>query len=166
MSTVSTLASASAAPPSFVLGHVHLKVRDLPRAVAFYTQIFGLTVEEQVGHQYAFLTDGLVHHIVALQSVGPGAPLAPPQAVGLYHTAFEVPDKQALARVYHALQKQGIEIIAVDHGISWAIYFDDPDGNGLEIYADTRAIATRTEWEGQSRRPSTKDFALTGADAL
>lgn len=140
-------------PPSpLTLGHVHLKVRDIDQAVAFYTAHLGLIVEEQVAGRYAFLSDGKAHHTVALQSVGPGAPQPGLRSVGLYHTAFEVSDRQAFRERYHALRQAGLEPVAVDHGISWAMYFNDPDGNGLEIYADTRhEIRGDKQWHGVSR---------------
>ena len=120
------------------LGHTHLKVRDLDRSVAFYTRFFGLEVTEIVAERFAFLTGGDLHHELALQALGPDAPASPPGATGLYHVAFEVPNKTAFARAFHALTDEGIDVALVDHCISWAMYFDDPDGNGLEIYVDTR----------------------------
>ena len=120
------------------IGHAHLKVRDLDRAIAFYTRFFSLRLIERVGNHYAFLTGGDFHHEIALQNVGPSAPQPPPHGTGLYHVAFEVPDRGSLARAHKALTDAGIPVFPVDHLISWAIYFDDPDGNGLEIYWDTR----------------------------
>lgn len=144
---------------AFALGHVHLKVRQLDRSVEFYTQTFGFTVSETVADQYAFLSDGSVHHIVALQAVGDGAPAPHPYGVGLYHAAFEVPTKDAFAGTYLALRETGLPIAVVDHRISWAMYFDDPDGNGLEIYVDTRRDAPGTDsWHGVSRRLSEKEI--------
>src|SRR6184192_4721802 len=120
------------------IGHAHLKVRDLQRSIDFYTRFLGLNVTEVVGNHYAFLTAGTYHHEIALQNVGPDAPRPPARGTGLYHVAFEVPDKRSFALAYQALSEAGIPVAAVDHYISWAIYFDDPDGNGLEIYWDTR----------------------------
>ncbi len=120
------------------LGHVHLKVRDLDRAIAFYTQLVGLRLVERVGDQFAFLSAGENHHDIALQNVGTAAPAPPPHATGLYHVAFEVPDRASFARVYRDLAAAGVDVATVDHLISWAIYFSDPDGNGLEVYWDTR----------------------------
>jgi catechol 2,3-dioxygenase len=130
------------------IGHAHLKVRDLERAIAFYTRYFQLQVVERAGN-YVFLTGGDFHHEIALQALGPTAPLAPHHAVGLYHVAFEVPDRRAFALVYQALRDGGVRVGAVDHRISWALYFDDPDGNGLEIYWDTRREPGGVPlWEG------------------
>ncbi|MDQ7066256.1 MAG: VOC family protein [candidate division KSB1 bacterium] len=133
------------------LGHIHLKVRDLNRAVDFYTRIFNLKVTEMVGDHYAFLSGGSLHHEIALQNVGAGAPTPPPHGVGLYHVAFEVPDKKSFAQAYEHLRQAGIEPHAVNHFISWALYFTDPDGNGLEIYVDTRNDPEgRAQWQGYS----------------
>jgi catechol 2,3-dioxygenase len=120
------------------IGHTHLKVRDLKRAIDFYTNALGLEVTEVVAQQYAFLTDGEMHHAIALQSVGSNAPTPTRESIGLYHIAFEVPDKPSFARALVQLQQTGISVGTVDHLISWAMYFTDPDGNGIEIYVDTR----------------------------
>ena len=134
------------------IGHGHLKVRNLERAVAFYTQFLGLAVTEQVGAHYAFLSSGPLHHDLALQEVGPDAPEAPARGVGLYHLAFEVPDKAAFREAYDRLISAGVPVSTVDHLISWAMYFKDPDGNGLEIYCDTRHEPTgRLLWHGENR---------------
>jgi catechol 2,3-dioxygenase len=133
------------------LGHAHLKVRDLKRSVEFYTRVFNLVVVEQVGVHYAFLSGGAAHHEIALQQVGANAPGPPGSAVGLYHVAFEVPDRRAFALAYRALAEAGVGAATVDHRISWAIYFTDPDGNGLEIYWDTREQPSgRRRWEGEA----------------
>ncbi len=129
------------------VGHVHLRVRDLDRAVGFYRDVFDLTVRERVG-RYAFLSWGDQHHDVALQAVGDGAP-GPGAGVGLYHAAIEVPDEAALAGVADRLDERGVPVSPVDHGISLALYFDDPDGNGLEAYLDTRERTD--EWAGRSQ---------------
>lgn len=140
--------------PSYTtkIGHAHLKVRDIDRAVAFYTQFFDLKITERVG-SFAFLSGGEFHHELALQGLGNSAPLPHPQGVGLYHLAFEVPDKAAFAQAYRALKDAGVRVGAVEHyGISWAMYFNDPDGNGLEIYVDTRGdYADATLWHGDNR---------------
>ncbi len=132
-----------------VISHAHLKVRDLDRAVAFYTTLLHQRVVERVGDHYVFLTGSAVHHEIALQSVGPDAPLPPPHGTGLYHVAFEVPDRAAFARTYQELTAAGVSVATVDHLISWAMYFDDPDGNGLEVFVDTRhAPGGRPLWAG------------------
>lgn len=133
------------------LAHAHLKVRDLDRAITFYTQFLHLHVVEQVGDHYAFLSGGAAHHEIALQNVGPHAPTPHTRGVGLYHLAFEVADRAALAAAYQALQAAGVEVARVDHLISWALYFTDPDGNGLELYWDTRCQSTGAPlWHGRN----------------
>lgn len=134
------------------LGHVHIKVRDLEEAEAFYTHFFGLKVTERVGSSYSFLSAGEAHHDIALQQVGQDAPLPQRHAVGLFHTAFEVPSKEAFARTYYALKQAGVPVAATDHRISWAMYLSDPSGNGVEIYCDTRAESDNSDvWEGLDR---------------
>ncbi len=91
------------------------------------------------------------YHEIALQDVGPNAPHPLANATGLYHVAFEVPDKRSFAQAYQALTSAGIPVASVDHYISWAMYFDDPDGNGLEIYWDTRnQLGGRQLWRGEN----------------
>lgn len=134
------------------IGHVHIKVRDLEAATDFYTRFFGLQVTERVGNSHVFLTAGEMHHDLALQYVGPNAPLPERHAVGLYHTAFEVADKRAFAETYRQLTQAGIPVAATDHRISWALYLADPSGNGVEIYCDTRSDPDGVStWQGVDR---------------
>ncbi len=148
------------------IGHVHLKVRDLDRAVAFYTRFLNLRETERVGEQYAFLTGGTLHHEVALQYVGSAAPTPPARSTGLYHTAFEVPSVRAFAEAYLALTQEGVPVGTVDHRISWAMYFDDPDGNGLEIYWDTRDEPGGMDlWLGSNRPLSAETILRALVDA-
>ncbi|NHN47750.1 biphenyl-2,3-diol 1,2-dioxygenase [Halostella sp. JP-L12] len=132
-----------------LVGHVHLKVRDVERAIAFYADVLGLETEERYD-RFAFLSWGERHHDVALQGVGADAP-GPGPGVGMYHAAFEVETAEALKAVYRRVRERDAEVAPVDHGISKAIYFDDPDGNGLEVYLDTRGDGGG-EWEGRNRR--------------
>lgn len=134
-----------------VIGHAHLKVRDLARSVDFYTRFFDLRVTEELPGAFAFLSGGAMHHELALQEAGPDA--SPPNlnGIGLYHVAFEVPDQRSFAQAYNTVTKAGVPAAAVDHGISWAMYFSDPDGNGLEIYWDTRREPQgKARWDGRS----------------
>ena len=127
------------------IGHVHLKVTDLDRAEAFYRDALGLSTTERLGDVFAFMSWGEEHHDLALQG-HPNAPAADPRAVGLYHFAVEVDDEPALGAAARRLDELAIRYSAVDHGISKALYLSDPDGNGIEIYCDTRA--NRGEWAG------------------
>ena len=128
------------------LGHVHLKVRDVERAVAFYTDVFDLDVNDRHG-PFVFLTFGDHYHDVALQEGGSDA-AGPERGVGLYHTAFEVENGDALGRIYETLDERGVRVDPIDHGISEALYFDDPDGNGLEAYRDTVRGTTTPSGKG------------------
>jgi catechol 2,3-dioxygenase len=131
------------------LGHVHLKVRRLDRALEFYQEMLGLKLVERVGDDFAFLSFGAAHHDVALQALGDRAALPAPAAVGLYHVAFEVHDAATLLSRWDALHARG-RVVGVDHGISWALYTNDPDGNGVEVYLDRRGDASRASWKGHS----------------
>jgi catechol 2,3-dioxygenase len=129
------------------IGHVHLKVSDLDRSEAFYCEVLGLEVTERVGRSFVFMSFGEAHHDLAIQG-HPDAPQADPESLGLYHFAVEVPDEEALALAVDRIRDAEIEFAAVDHGISKSLYFSDPDGNGVEIYCDTRELRHRPEWEG------------------
>lgn len=131
------------------IGHVHFKVRELERSIEFYQTIFGLHTTERLG-RYAFLSWGDHHHDIALQAIGEDVP-GSKSGVGLYHVAFEVAHADGLQAVYDELSTRNIEVAPVDHGISKALYFDDPDGNGLEVYLDTRETNDRDRWEGRNR---------------
>ncbi len=129
-----------------IIDHVHIKVTDLTRAERFYTELLGSQVTERVGNRYVFLTAGQRHHDIALQNVGPDALVPPPRSVGLYHFAIELEDLPALADALRILEAAGVPVQVADHGISVAIYFADPDGNGIELYVDTRS--RRSLWQG------------------
>jgi catechol 2,3-dioxygenase len=126
------------APAGTRIGHVHLKVSDLERSIAFYRDVIGLEVMQRYGTQAAFLSAGGYHHHLGLNTwESAGGPRPPRNAVGLYHTAFLYPDRAALARAFRRVIEAGVEIEgAADHGVSEAIYFSDPDGNGIELYRD------------------------------
>lgn len=130
-------APAIAAPAHPSVGHVHLRVADLPRAVAFY-ELLGFEVQARYGAEAAFLGAGGYHHHVGLNtwdSRGAGPPDA--GRTGLYHAAFLYPDRAALAAVLRRVLGAGHVLTgASDHGVSEALYLDDPDGNGVELYRD------------------------------
>lgn len=126
------------AHPQTRIGHVHLKVADLDRAIAFYRDVMGLEVTQTYGAQAAFLSAGGYHHHIGLNTWhSKDGPRPDPRASGLYHTAFVYPDRVALAQALRIVLQSGTTIDgAADHGVSEAIYFSDPDGNGIEIYHD------------------------------
>ena len=127
-----------AAPAGTRIGHVHLRVSDLERAVAFYRDVIGLEVQARYGTQAAFLgADGYHHHIGLNTWESAGAPPAPPGHPGLYHTAFLFPDRAALGRAILRVEACGVPLTGMaDHGVSEAVYLSDPDGNGIELYRD------------------------------
>ena len=138
---------------NYRIGHAHLKVRDLNKSVDFYTSLLGFHVTERMGSHFAFLTGGDMHHELALQEVGADAPSPHPFGVGLYHIAFEAVDEQALKSMVEKLDASHIRNSLVDHGISKAVYFSDPDGNGLEVYLDTRnRVGGRDQWGGATTK--------------
>ena len=124
--------------PQVGIGHVHLKVADLDRALAFYRDVLGFELTQRYGRQAAFLSAGGYHHHLGLntwESSGGSPP--PPGATGLYHVAFLYPTRAELADALQRLNKAGIALDgAADHGVSEALYLRDPDGNGVELYWD------------------------------
>jgi catechol 2,3-dioxygenase len=120
------------------IGHVHLKVADLERAIGFYRGVLGFELTQRFGSQAAFLSAGGYHHHIGLntwESAGGSPPL--PGATGLYHVAILYPSRAMLADALRRLLAAGIELDgAADHGVSEALYLRDPDGNGVELYWD------------------------------
>src|ERR1043166_9529607 len=120
------------------IGHVHLKVADLDRALSFYSDILGFQLTQRRGREAAFLSAGGYHHHIALntwESRGGSPP--PPGTTGLYHLAILYPTRALLADALHRVLKAGIKLQgASDHGVSEAIYLRDPDDNGVELYWD------------------------------
>jgi catechol 2,3-dioxygenase len=143
--------------PRTDIGHVHLKVSDLDRAVAFYRDVLGFELMQRLGDEAAFLSAGGYHHHIGLNTwESKGGPPPTPGTTGLYHFAIRVPDRPALAKTLKRVLDAGIRIGASDHGVSEAIYFSDPDGNGIEIYRDR----PEAEWP---RMPDGKGVAMMSA---
>ncbi|RYJ01559.1 MAG: glyoxalase [Acetobacteraceae bacterium] len=132
--------SAATVPvhPGMRIGHVHLKVARLDRALAFWHGVIGLAVMQRMGDQAVFLSAGGYHHHIALNTweSAEGA-WPPPGTTGLYHVALVYPDRAALGTALKRVLEAGITLEgASDHGVSEAIYLRDPDGNGVELYRD------------------------------
>src|SRR5205823_4506912 len=124
--------------PQARVGHVHLKVSDLDRSVAFYRDVFGFDLIQLVPDRLAFMSAGGYHHHIALNVIESRGGTPPPRHhTGLYHVAFVYPNRKEWARAYRRVLDHGItNPRGSHHGVSQAIYFDDPDGNGIEIYWD------------------------------
>jgi len=124
--------------PGVRIGHIHLKVADLQRALDFYVGVLGFELVQRYGSQAAFISAGGYHHHIGLntwESLGGTPP--PPGTTGLYHTAILYPSRAALADALRRLIKAKIPLDgASDHGVSEALYLHDPDHNGVELYWD------------------------------
>lgn len=138
--------------PRVDIGHVHLKVADLERSLAFYCGVLGFELMQRWGAQAAFISAGGYHHHIGLntwESLGGSPP--PPGSTGLYHVAIRYPDRVTLADALRRLVDANISLDgAADHGVSEALYLRDPDDNGVELYRDR----PREEW------PFTEDGGL------
>lgn len=163
------MTESDAIDPRVDVGHVHLKVSDLERAVRFYTRALGFEVMQRMGNGAAFLSAGGYHHHVGLntwESAGGKPP--PPGSTGLYHIAFRYPDRAALARALRRLMRHAIPLEgAADHGVSEALYLRDPDGNGIELYRDRPRDEWPREADGSLRmftRPLDLEALLAAAD--
>jgi catechol 2,3-dioxygenase len=143
--------------PRVDIGHVHLKVSDLDRALGFYCGVLGFELQQRHGDEAAFVSAGGYHHHIGLntwESKGAGPP--PQRTTGLYHTAIRYPDRKALADALRRVLQAGIPISgATDHGVSEAIYLRDPDDNGIELYRDR----PKEEWP----RAEDGSFAMSNA---
>ena len=130
--------------PRVGIGHVHLKVADLDRALNFYCGVLGFELKLRLGTQAAFIAAGGYHHHIGLntwESAGGSPP--PPRSTGLYHLAILYPTRATLADALRRVMKAGVELDgAADHGVSEALYLRDPDSNGVELYCDRPP----TEW--------------------
>jgi len=131
--------------PEVTIGHVHLTVSDLERSLLFYRDLLGFEVTARYGDSAVFLSAGGYHHHIALNTwVGKGAAPAPRGRTGLYHFAILYPTRIELARVLKRLIDENYPLTgSADHGVSEAVYLEDPDQNGVELYADR----PRSEWK-------------------
>ena len=134
---------------------MHLKVSDLERSLAFYCGVLGFQLMERMGSRAAFISAGGYHHHIGLNTwESAGGPPPPPGTTGLYHLAILYPDRRQLAGALKRLVSAGWPVGgASDHGVSEAIYLDDPDGNGVELYRDR----PEAEWP----RTATGELAMT-----
>ena len=141
--------------PAVDIGHVHLKVADIDRSLAFYRDVLGFDEQQRYGEQAAFVSAGGYHHHIGLntwESQGGSPP--PAGTTGLYHVAIRYPSRAALANALKRLIENDVPITgASDHGVSEAIYLNDPDGNGIELYRDR----PEEEWP---RPPDGKGVAM------
>jgi catechol 2,3-dioxygenase len=124
--------------PGVRIGHVHLKVADLERAIGFYSGVLGLAITQRFGMQAAFLSAGGYHHHIGLNTWESSGGSPPPRgSTGLYHVAIVYPGRPQLADALRRLMAAGIQLEgAADHGVSEALYLRDPDDNGVELYWD------------------------------
>jgi catechol 2,3-dioxygenase len=138
--------------PGVDIGHVHLKVADIDRSLAFYCHVLGFELQQRLGEQAAFVSAGGYHHHIGLntwESRGGSPP--PAGTTGLYHFAIRYPSRAALADALRRLIEAGVQLEgASDHGVSEALYLRDPDSNGVELYWD----------RPQSQWPRTSDGQL------
>ena len=150
--------------PRVDIGHVHLKVSDIDRALAFYEGVLGFEVMLRARDEAAFLSAGGYHHHIGLNtwdSKGGGPP--PRNTTGLYHTAIRYPDRKSLAEALRRVNQAGIPVTgASDHGVSEAIYLRDPDDNGVELYRDR----PKDEWPKNPDGSFTMISAPLDLDAL
>ena len=138
--------------PDVRIGHVHLKVGNLERAIDFYHGVLGFDVVQKLGERAAFLSAGGYHHHIGLNTwESLDGPPPAPGTTGLYHTAFLYPNRKTLADALKRVIAAGIDLDgAADHGVSESLYLRDPDGNGVELYRDR----PKDQW------PRTPDGAL------
>jgi catechol 2,3-dioxygenase len=130
--------------PGVDVGHVHLKVADLDRSLDFYGGVLGFELQQRLGDEAAFVSAGGYHHHIGLNTWhSKGGSPPPPGTTGLFHVAIRYPTRATLADALRRLSEAGVGLGgASDHGVSEALYLDDPDGNGVELYWDR----PRDEW--------------------
>lgn len=138
-------------PVNTRIGHVHLKVSDLDEALKFYTGLLGFELQQRFGDSAAFVSAGGYHHHIGLNTwYSKNAGPAPVKATGLFHTAIVYPERKDLAIILKKLIDADYPLTgAADHGVSEAIYLDDPDKNGVELYWDRPRNEWPTDAEGQ-----------------
>jgi len=124
--------------PGVDIGHVHLKVADIDRALDFYTGVLGFELQQRFGPEAAFVSAGGYHHHIGLNTWhSKGGSPPPPGSTGLFHLGIRYPTRRAFADALRRLAEAGVPLTgASDHGVSEAIYLEDPDGNGVELYWD------------------------------
>jgi catechol 2,3-dioxygenase len=139
--------------PGTRIGHVHLKVADLDRALGFYCGVLGFELQQKYGREAAFVSAGGYHHHIGLNTwESRGGTPPPPGHTGLYHTAILYPSRRDLADALRRLIAADIELDgASDHGVSQALYLRDPDGNGVELYWDRPKEEWPRDAEGKLR---------------
>ena len=125
-------------PAQTSIGHVHLKVSNIDRALGFYQGLLGFEITQRYGEGVVFISAGGYHHHIGLNTWHSlNSPPAQESAVGLYHTAILYPTRKDLARIFDRLRAASYPLTgASDHGVSEALYLNDPDGNGVELYWD------------------------------
>jgi catechol 2,3-dioxygenase len=125
-------------PAAARIGHVHLKVSNLKRSLQFYCDLLGFEITTMYGNDAAFVSAGGYHHHIGLNTwFSKNAPPAPKNSIGLFHTAILYPTRKDLAVIFQRLRNENYPLTgASDHGVSEALYLDDPDGNGVELYCD------------------------------
>jgi catechol 2,3-dioxygenase len=124
-------------PPETRIGHVHLKVSDIRRSLDFYCGLLGFEITASYGSDAVFISAGGYHHHIGLNVwYSKNAPRPPKNATGLFHTAILYPSRKDLAVVLRRLKEAGYPFGASDHGVSEALYLNDPDENGVELYCD------------------------------
>jgi catechol 2,3-dioxygenase len=137
--------------PEVSIGHVHLSVADLDRSLAFYRDLLGFSVTSRFGDSAVFLSAGGYHHHIALNTwAGKGAPPPPAGHAGLFHFAILYPNRKELAAVLRKLTDAGYPLTGTaDHGVSEALYLNDPVGIGVELYADRPRSAWKVKNDGE-----------------
>lgn len=137
--------------PQARIGHVHLKVADIERALGFYCGVLGFALTQRYGTAAAFVAAGGYHHHIGLNTwESAGGPPPPPGTTGLYHLAILYPDRPSLADALRRVEAAGLPLDgASDHGVSEALYLRDPDGNGVELYRDRPEAEWPRDAEGR-----------------